>query len=55
MPFSFPETPVNGLFDIILDPETKTSSLKACKVKIKKISAARGRGQTQQHLARKEG
>ncbi len=37
MPISFPETPVNGLFDIALDPETKTPSLKACKVRIERI------------------
>lgn len=36
MPISFPETPVNGLFDIVLDPETKAPSLKACKVRIEK-------------------
>ena len=39
VPFSFPETPVNGLFDIILDPETKAPSLKACNVAIEKIRA----------------
>ncbi len=38
MPFSFPETPVNALFDIVLNPETKEPSLKACSVKIEKIS-----------------
>jgi formate dehydrogenase alpha subunit len=38
MPVSFPETPVNGLFDIALNPETKAPSLKACSVKIEKIS-----------------
>ena len=38
MPVSFPETPVNGLFDIVLNPETKAPSLKACSVKIEKIS-----------------
>jgi len=37
MPVSFPETPVNALFDIVLDPETKSPSLKACRVKIEKI------------------
>jgi len=36
MPFSFPETPVNELFDIVLDPETKAPSLKTCSVKIEK-------------------
>jgi formate dehydrogenase alpha subunit len=38
MPFSFPETQVNDLFDIVLNPETKEPSLKACSVKIEKIS-----------------
>ncbi len=38
MPVSFPETPVNELFDIILNPETKAPSLKACSVKLEKIS-----------------
>jgi formate dehydrogenase alpha subunit len=38
MPVSFPETPVNGLFGIALNPETKAPSLKACSVKIEKIS-----------------
>jgi len=38
MPVSFPETPVNALFDIVLNPKTKEPSLKACSVKIEKIS-----------------
>jgi len=37
MPVSFPETPVNELFDIVLNPETKAPSLKACSVKLEKI------------------
>ena len=37
MPFSFPETPVNNLFDIVLNSETKAPSLKACSVKIEKL------------------
>jgi len=37
MSISFPEAPVNELFDIILNPETKAPSLKACSVKIEKI------------------
>ena len=37
MPISFPETPVNGLFDITLDPEAKTPSLKACNVRIERV------------------
>jgi formate dehydrogenase alpha subunit len=40
MPVSFPESPVNALFDIVLDPETKAPSLKACNVRIEKISPA---------------
>jgi len=38
MPVSFPEAPVNALFDIVLNPVTKAPSLKACSVKIEKIS-----------------
>ena len=37
MPISFPEAPVNELFGIALNPETKAPSLKACSVKIDKI------------------
>jgi formate dehydrogenase alpha subunit len=37
MPVSFPETPVNELFDIVLDPETKVPLLKACSVRVEKI------------------
>jgi formate dehydrogenase alpha subunit len=37
MPFSFPETPVNDLFDVVLNSETKAPSLKACSVKIEKL------------------
>jgi predicted molibdopterin-dependent oxidoreductase YjgC len=36
MPFSFPESPVNRLFSIVLDPEAKTPSLKACNVRIER-------------------
>jgi formate dehydrogenase alpha subunit len=39
MPISFPEAPVNELFDIVLNPETKAPSLKTCGVKIEKISS----------------
>ncbi len=39
MPISFPETPVNRLFDITLDPEAKTPSLKACKVRLERVDA----------------
>ncbi len=38
MPASFPDAAVNELFDIALDSETKTPSLKACSVRIEKIS-----------------
>jgi predicted molibdopterin-dependent oxidoreductase YjgC len=44
MPISFPSNPVNKLFDITLDPETKTPSLKACSVRIEKILSLDGRG-----------
>jgi formate dehydrogenase alpha subunit len=37
MPVSFPETPVNELFGINLDPETKTPGLKACNVRLEKV------------------
>ena len=37
MPISFPDTPVNKLFSIVLDPEAKTLSLKACNVRIERI------------------
>ncbi len=37
MPVSFPEAPANRLFDIILDPETKTPSLKVQKVRVERI------------------
>jgi predicted molibdopterin-dependent oxidoreductase YjgC len=40
MPISFPEAPVNELFDIVLNPETKAPSLKTCNVKIEKIPVA---------------
>jgi formate dehydrogenase alpha subunit len=43
MPLSFPDTPVNALFDIVLDPETKAPSVKACSVKIERISPPEGR------------
>ncbi len=38
MPLSFPDTPVNSLFDIVLDPETKAPSVKACSVRIERTS-----------------
>jgi formate dehydrogenase alpha subunit len=50
MPFSFPDTPVNALFDIVLDPETKAPSLKACSVRIEKVSSPEGRiGENAKH------
>jgi len=39
MPISFPEAPVNKLFDISLDPQSKTPSLKSCSVRIERIDA----------------
>jgi len=36
IPACFPETPVNRLFDVVLDPETKTPSLKACSVMVER-------------------
>jgi formate dehydrogenase alpha subunit len=38
MPVSFPDTPVNELFGIVLNPETKAPAVKACSVRIEKIS-----------------
>jgi len=37
MPVSFPEAPVNGLFDIALDTEAKIPALKSCYVKVAKV------------------
>lgn len=37
LPVSFPEAPANVLFNVSLDPETKTPSLKAQKVRIERI------------------
>ena len=37
MPISFSESPVNQLFDVVLNSETKAPSLKACSVMIDKI------------------
>jgi predicted molibdopterin-dependent oxidoreductase YjgC len=36
IPTCFPETPVNRLFNVVLDPETKTPSLKACNVMVER-------------------
>ncbi len=37
MPISFAEAPVNELFDIALNSETKAPLMKACSVRIEKI------------------
>jgi len=37
MPASFPGTPVNRLFDSVLDPQAKTPALKVCPVKLERI------------------
>jgi len=37
MPISFAEAPVNELFDIALDSETKAPLMKACSVKVEKV------------------
>jgi len=39
MPGSFPESPVNGLFDIVLDPQTKAPALKTCHVRLERIES----------------
>ena len=38
MPISFPESPANELFGIALDPRAKTPALKACAVRLERIS-----------------
>jgi formate dehydrogenase alpha subunit len=38
MPLPSPKNPVNALFDIDLDPQTKAPALKACRVKLERIS-----------------
>jgi predicted molibdopterin-dependent oxidoreductase YjgC len=37
MPISFPESPASKLFDIILEPKTKSPSLKACAVRLERV------------------
>jgi anaerobic selenocysteine-containing dehydrogenase len=37
MPLSSPQNYVNALFDVSLDPQTKTPALKACRVRIERI------------------
>ena len=39
MPISFPGSPVGELFDIALDPQVKSPSLKACKIKLERVDA----------------
>jgi len=39
MPMSFPESPVNELFGISLDPRAKTPSLKQCAVRLERTAA----------------
>ena len=36
---SFPETPVTGLFDTVLDPLSRSPALKTCQVKLERMSA----------------
>jgi len=36
MPMSFPESPINRLFGIVLDPRTKTPVLKTCSVRLER-------------------
>jgi formate dehydrogenase alpha subunit len=36
MPVSFPQSPVNALFDVSLDPRSKAPSLKACHVRLER-------------------
>ena len=37
MPSSLPESPVHRLFDLVLDPQAKSPSLKACPIRIERI------------------
>jgi predicted molibdopterin-dependent oxidoreductase YjgC len=39
MPISFPESPVNELFDTKLDPRSKAPSLKSCPVRLERIKS----------------
>ncbi|MBI2832398.1 MAG: formate dehydrogenase subunit alpha [Chloroflexi bacterium] len=39
MPVSFQDCPVNGLFDVALDPRSKSPSLKRCSVRLERIDA----------------
>ncbi|HEY90422.1 MAG TPA: molybdopterin-dependent oxidoreductase, partial [Dehalococcoidia bacterium] len=38
MPISFPESPVNALFDLVLDARTKAPSFKSCAVRLERIN-----------------
>jgi len=38
MPISFPESPINELFSIALDPRAKTPSLKECSIRLERTS-----------------
>lgn len=37
MPTAFPQSPVNALFDIDLDPQSKTPAMKVCQVRLERI------------------
>jgi formate dehydrogenase alpha subunit len=39
VPVSFPESQVNELFGIVLDPRTKTPALKTCRVRLERIGS----------------
>jgi predicted molibdopterin-dependent oxidoreductase YjgC len=39
MPTPFPESQINRLFDIALDPRTKTPALKTCQVRLERIES----------------
>lgn len=39
MPTAFPQSPVNALFDIDLDPRSKTPAMKVCHVRLERIVA----------------
>jgi formate dehydrogenase alpha subunit len=38
MPMSFPDSPVYGLFDIVLDPHARAPALKSCAVKLERTA-----------------
>ena len=39
MPISFPDSPVNDLFALVLDPQAKTPALKRCAVRLERIDS----------------